>query len=335
MIVDLSLTGLSLRLWRQPICPNLRLCGREHTELLPSTPRPHTPQLATMASMNMVELVPTGQVAKELATQVVRVMTHTGATEEAKARVQDFIAQCKERVRSRDAPGFVSTVLTSAADDLFNFPKRRGRWPSLVRRVVGVWVCSRLTLACVVLCAFLPVLEDVFSVLVSMLNNASRTSDVSSTLDQLCEVVTSSTTGQTESRLLMYVVSRVPFVLVSFLRLTHALRCVVLFSLGTAFNMFSSAAVRFKLFLEVTRYAAKTNQLNLVKPYFSDAAGWADTWELDIAERRQLYTVIATVLEEDGDLYVVVLSCAVGVVLCVFSSVDVLCVRVCMRGHAA
>ena len=48
-------------------------------------------------------------------------------------------------------------------------------------------------------------MEDIFSVLVSLLNSASATHDVEPTLAQLRSVVTADTTDKKESRLLMYV----------------------------------------------------------------------------------------------------------------------------------
>lgn len=196
-----------------------------------------------MASMELVELVPTAKVARELATHVAKVMTD-GSSEEGRQRVQAFFAQCKAHVRHNDSPGFVSTVLTAAADDLMSFPKRR-------------------------------VVEDIFSVLVSMLNSSSKTHNVMPTLQQLTRVVTSNTTDKTESRLLI---------------------------LGTCFNMFSDPTVRYQLFLQLTRYAAATNQLSLVKPYFADASSWAKAWDLPMDKERRLYELISSVLDADNDV---------------------------------
>ena len=80
-----------------------------------------------MASMELVELVPTAKVARELATQVAQcIIVHEGSTPACRERVQAFYDQCKAHVRHNDSPGFVSTVLTSAGVDLMACPKRRG-----------------------------------------------------------------------------------------------------------------------------------------------------------------------------------------------------------------
>lgn len=196
-----------------------------------------------MASMELVQLVPTGKVARELATQVARVMTD-GSTTQGRERVQAFFAVCKGHVIAQDSAGFVSAVLTAAAEDLMAFPKRR-------------------------------VVEDIFSVLVSMLNSARSSQNIQPALQQLVEVVTSSTTDKTESRLLI---------------------------LGTCFNMFSERATRYNLFMQLIQYAAATNQVALVKPYFADAQAWAKAWQLPVDLTRSMYTLVASVLDDVGDI---------------------------------
>lgn len=157
--------------------------------------------------MELVELVPTAKVARELATQVAQcIIVREGSTPECRQRVQAFYDQCKAHVRHNDSPGFVSTVLSSAGVDLMACPKRRGE--SAVHSVVPCGARSDLTVP------HAPpaptVLEDIFSVLVSLLNSASATHDVEPTLAQLRSVVTSDTTDKKESRLLMCVGYRAP-----------------------------------------------------------------------------------------------------------------------------
>jgi hypothetical protein len=76
---------------------------------------------------------------------------------------------------------------------------------------------------------------------------------------------------------------------------------VVITVFVSVFNLLHSTKSKFEVMKGLLSYAIKTNQANLVSHFESKVIGWISSWNLNDAERRELFLLMADTLAARGD----------------------------------
>lgn len=73
-------------------------------------------------------------------------------------------------------------------------------------------------------------------------------------------------------------------------------------ALSTIFNLLDeSNPLRYNVFMQILRFIKQHNQYDLLKPRLKNLKKWANDWDLDEEDERNLYVEVADIAAEGGD----------------------------------